>query len=490
VTGEGGTPQTGLQLAVFAGDDVSMFTVAPGRGVSIGRAEGNDVRIDHPSVSRKHAVLHLDEPMRIEDLNSQNGTFVRDPSKRSQTGDTQDMRQLSGRTLPVRVGDCINVGSVTMVLRHLPRALSMAPGDDEPAASEPHFVVRDPGMRALYEQAARIAQSNISVLVLGETGVGKEVLAETIHQRSPRASKPFLAVNCAALPESLIESELFGYEKGAHSTAFSARPGLFESANGGTVFLDEIGELPLGFQPKLLRVLDDRKVMRVGGRTPIQLDVRFVSATNRDLEAEVARNAFRADLLHRLNGISFTIPPLRNRLGEIESLARAFVAQACRQMNRRDVPALSPEVVVLLQRYHWPGNVRELVKAMDRAVVMCTGDTIMPEQLSAKMTSPSRPMAAVLPPEPAPANAPASVRPAAPGAAHGAETELAALEAKRRELDKARIVDALQKCAGHQGRAAKMLGISLRTLQTRLDEYDIPRPRKQLRNDEEPEPSH
>ena len=177
-------------------------------------------------------------------------------------------------------------------------------------SSDPQFVLRDPKMQALYDQAFRAARGLISVLLLGENGVGKDVLAEAIHRQSPRRKRPFLALNCAALPEALAESELFGHEKGAHSTATAARPGLFESAEGGSVFLDEVGDLSAAVQAKLLRVLEDKKVLRVGARKYTPVDVRFIAATNHDLEADVAQGRFREDLFFRINGIALAIPPL------------------------------------------------------------------------------------------------------------------------------------------------------------------------------------
>ncbi len=200
-------------------------------------------------------------------------------------------------------------------------------------------------MRDLYSMVERIAWSDISVLIFGETGVGKERLAEAVHKNSRRASMPFLRLNCAALTETLLESELFGHEKGSFTGAQSAKAGLLESANGGTVFLDEVGDMPMTTQVKLLRVIEERKVRRVGALKPLPIDVRFVAATNRDLEQEVQRGSFRKDLFFRLNGISFVIPPLRERVGEIEGLARGLIREACQRMGRATEPELSPEVL-------------------------------------------------------------------------------------------------------------------------------------------------
>ncbi|MFT3708229.1 MAG: sigma 54-interacting transcriptional regulator [Archangium sp.] len=236
------------------------------------------------------------------------------------------------------------------------------------SAPAPGFVVRDDAMAALYRLVDRVAPSTISVLLLGETGVGKEVLAQEIHRRSKRASGPFLRLNCAALTESLLESELFGHEKGSFTGAIKQKEGLLESAEGGTVFLDEVGEMPPSIQAKLLRVLEERKVMRVGSTTALPIDVRFLFATNRDLEAEVARGAFRSDLYFRVNGISLVIPPLRERPTEIEPLARQFLQEAAKRETRA-APELTPDALATLAAWPWPGNIRELKNVIDRAIL-------------------------------------------------------------------------------------------------------------------------
>jgi len=222
----------------------------------------------------------------------------------------------------------------------------------------------------------RVATGTISVLLMGETGVGKEIVAEAVHRYSPRAEKPLLRLNCAALSETLLESELFGHEKGAFTGAGQAKPGLLESADGGTVFLDEVGELPLSIQVKLLRVIEDRKVMRVGGLQDKSIDVRFVAATNRDLEDEVKRGSFREDLYFRLNGVSLVIPPLRERPAELEELARQFAAEASAQLGQAEPPEISTEVLDCFREYAWPGNIRELRNLMERAVLLAVDEPI------------------------------------------------------------------------------------------------------------------
>jgi DNA-binding NtrC family response regulator len=318
---------------------------------------------------------------------------------------------------------------------------------------------------------AKVAASDINVLILGETGAGKEVLARTIHQRSPRSAGPLLCINCAALSSTLLESELFGHERGAFTGATQSKAGLLESAQGGTVFLDEVGEMTLELQAKLLRVLEQREVLRVGGLKPRSIDVRFLSATNRDLEAEVERGSFRRDLYFRLNVISVTLPPLRERQGEIVPLASAFVLEACKRTNRPKVPSLSAAVVAAMKGYGWPGNIRELRNVMERAVVLCETDEILvehlPRQVAGVATRPSTP-----PPM---------------ATAGSVPQDLAALKeqvaTQERELERQRVVSALEKAAGNQTQAAKLLGISRATLVARLEEFDLPRPRKRPTNE-------
>jgi two-component system response regulator AtoC len=320
---------------------------------------------------------------------------------------------------------------------------------------------RSTAMARVHDLALRAAPSTINVLIMGETGVGKDVMARMIHGRSARAHQPFVALNCAGLSEALIESELFGHERGSFTGAAQQKLGLLETAEGGTVFLDEVGELPLTVQAKLLRVIELREVLRVGAIKTHSIDVRFIAATNRDLEAEVLQGRFRRDLFFRLNGISLTIPPLRERLSEIEPLARTFVTEACAESGRIP-PVMGDAVLDVLESYSWPGNIRELKNYMDRALVLCE-DEILPAHLPLeKMTHDARRYVI--------------------GVGLNADT-LPVSERRRptgdpRRDERQRMLDALAAWGGNQTRAAESMGMPRRTFVSKLDRYGFPRPRK------------
>ncbi len=237
------------------------------------------------------------------------------------------------------------------------------------------FASSSPSMQRFLRLARRVVKGDSALLILGETGVGKERLARSIHSESSRASGPFITVNCGALPESLLESELFGHEEGAFTGAVRARRGYFELAHRGTIFLDEIGEMPLHLQVKLLRVLEDRSIRRVGSERPIEVDVRIMAATNRDLKIEMEHHRFRADLYYRLAVVTLTVPPLRERREDIPELARGFLDRIRRQLGR-PVTSFHPDAMEALLRHDWPGNVRELINAIERAVLLAAGNEI------------------------------------------------------------------------------------------------------------------
>jgi len=241
-------------------------------------------------------------------------------------------------------------------------------------------------MQELYDLLENVVETDATVLIQGESGTGKELVARAIHFHGPRREKPFIPVNCSALSENLLESELFGHEKGAFTGAIRTKPGRFELANGGTLFLDEVADMSPALQVKLLRVLDEQSFERVGGTQRIQVDVRIIAATNKDLLREVEEGRFREDLFYRLNVVPIWLPPLRQRLEDIPLLVEHFIERLNRKMNRH-IRSISPEAMDLLMSYHWPGNIRELENAIEQAFVRCRGETILPEHLPAVLLS-------------------------------------------------------------------------------------------------------
>jgi two-component system response regulator HydG len=300
-------------------------------------------------------------------------------------------------------------------------------------------------MQRVLEMVARVAPSDATVLVQGESGTGKELIAKAIHHASPRADGPFVAVNCGALPEALLESELFGHVKGAFTGAIAAKRGLFEEAQGGTLFLDEIGEMPPSLQVKLLRALQEREIRRVGGTQAIGVDVRIVAATNRDLAQLVRDGRFRDDLYYRLNVVLVALPPLRERREDVPLLAAHFLARAA---ERRGRPLrLSAATEERLAAYPWPGNVRELENALERASILAAGDTIAPGDLPPHIASGAGP---------------------GPVPALPAQRNLA-------EVERAHILQTLERCGWNHSRAADALGIGRTTLWRKLKEYGLDR---------------
>jgi DNA-binding NtrC family response regulator len=414
-------------LAFWDGGFTSRELPAEG-AVLFGRGADCDVALGDASVSRHHAVLHVGEATSLEDLGSSNGTCM-------------GARRLAPHVRTAVVpGEVILLGRVRVLLDlTVPRP----PPTGEPSATG--------AMAEVERLLALVAPSPLAVLVCGETGVGKERAAERIHGLSRGASGPFVRLNCAAIPEQLLESELFGHERGAFTGALQPKPGLIEAAHGGTLFLDEVAELPPAAQAKLLRVLEAGEVTRVGSVTPRRIDVRFVAATNRDLAARVATGAFRQDLYYRLNGVTVSIPPLRERRAEIAPLAAGFAAAAARSLGRSP-PVVGAEALAALEAHDWPGNIRELGNAVGRAVAVCEGGVIAVAHLPDEIVRRTAPVAR---------------------AGEGDTARGPVVDAERR-----RVLDALERAAGHQGRAAELLGISRRTLLHRLDALHLPRPRK------------
>ncbi|KQS67098.1 MULTISPECIES: sigma-54 dependent transcriptional regulator [Methylobacterium] len=315
------------------------------------------------------------------------------------------------------------------------------------------FVWRDPSMERVVKLAEQVARSEASVLITGESGTGKEVLARHVHQKSNRAGKPFVSVNCAAIPEALLESELFGHEKGAFTGAVARRIGRFEEANGGTLLLDEISEMDVRLQAKLLRALQERVIDRVGGTAPVRVDIRVLATSNRNLAEEVRKGTFREDLLYRLNVVGLRLPPLRERPADILELATHF-ARKYAAVNGMPVRPLSAEARALVLRNPWRGNVRELENTLHRAVLLASGDAIGPE--------------AILSPE----GETFAVEGPAARAAQVAEAATRGLVGRTvAQVECDLILDTLDHCLGNRTHAAKILGISIRTLRNKLNEY-------------------
>jgi two-component system, NtrC family, response regulator AtoC len=309
--------------------------------------------------------------------------------------------------------------------------------------SRQNMVGSSPPMQRVFEIIEQVAPSKATVLLTGESGTGKELVASAIHQRSNRASGPFIKLHCAALAESLLESELFGHERGAFTGAVARRDGRFQMADGGTLFLDEIGEISGSLQVKLLRFLQEHEFERVGGDQTLRVDVRVIAATNRNLQEEVAKGRFREDLFYRLNVVGVELPPLRDRKSDVAALARFFLDKYAKD-NGKQIDGFAPETVELLMSYDWPGNVRELENAIERAVVMASGREIEPKHL---------------PPAVRPVAEADSAMPPVPG------STLA-------ELEKYAILETLASVGGSTSKAADVLGISVRTIQYRLHQYN------------------
>ena len=320
----------------------------------------------------------------------------------------------------------------------------------------PQLVGDDASLRKVFASLQRAAVTDTTVLLEGESGTGKELFARSLHALSQRADAPFVAINCAAIPETLLETELFGHEKGAFTGAVARKPGKFEMAHRGTLFLDEIGDLPLSLQAKILRALEERKFERVGGTAQVQVDVRLVAATNRGLRAQVAARRFREDLFFRLSVFPITVPPLRDRPGDIPLLARYFIDRFCRDMKKRAI-TLSPDAVEQLATYRWPGNVRELQNCIERAVILADGDILQPRHLN--LTFKTAPIEE------------AAADPWADFDLSGNLTDVSRRAAAQGE--RLKIQQALLEADGNKGRAAELLQITYKMLLAKLKEHKL-----------------
>ena len=332
------------------------------------------------------------------------------------------------------------------------RARAEALEEDLSREHDPHGLVgRSEPMRRVLDQVRKVAATGATVLVLGESGTGKELVARAIHDASPRRDQPFVSISCAAIPETLLESELFGHEKGSFTGAIRRKLGRFELANGGTLFLDEIGEIPAAVQVKLLRVLQERQFERVGGEETVEVDVRVVSATNRDLTQMVRDGRFREDLFYRLNVVPIALPPLRDRPGDVEAIAAHFVARLAPRMGRA-VKGIAPDALELLRRHRWPGNVRELENVIEQALVFAEGEVVRPEDL------------------------PEGIRKAPPSAALPVPTGDRSLTEILEELEQQLILAAYEKARHVKAETARLLGIKPSALYYKLEKYGIVKP--------------
>ncbi|HZU99929.1 MAG TPA: sigma 54-interacting transcriptional regulator [Planctomycetota bacterium] len=451
----GAQPLAPLRLVIVNESILNTHLLPESGALSIGRGPESNVFVPHPTVSRNHALLHVGAEILLEDRGSANGTAV------------NNVRISEGKPVPVSPSDVIRIGQVHMFLQREWESGKAADAHDThrsqlAAAEEPtsdallidgnKIVVKAEAMQKVFSLVSRVATTNVSVLILGETGTGKEIIAHAIHSQSQRARGPFVGLNCAALAEPLLESELFGHEKGAFTGAHETKAGLFEKAQGGTLFLDEVGDMSLAIQAKLLRVFEERRVLRLGSLTPRPIDVRFVTATNRNLGEEVKAGRFRKDFYFRMSGVTLQVPPLRDRASEINPLARLFIHKASKEFERAAPPELSNEALDRLLGYTWPGNIRELRNVIERAVLLCDDGLIRPEHLNLQAIEESR-------------------------SAAFAETsnmvqqkggEPASFADEVESLERRRFTEALGRCDGNQKRAAELLGIPRRTFVRKL----------------------
>ncbi|GAB4563913.1 MAG: sigma-54 dependent transcriptional regulator [Haliangiales bacterium] len=326
------------------------------------------------------------------------------------------------------------------------------------------LVGRSDEMRQVFQIIETVADSPSTVLITGESGTGKELVAKALHEHSSRHDKPFIKINCAAIPKNLMESEMFGYEKGAFTGASSAKPGRFELADGGTLFLDEIGEIPVEMQVKLLRAIQESEFERVGGIATIKVDVRLITATNRDLEQEVQRGNFRDDLYYRLNVVPLRIPPLRERSGDIPLLTDHIIAKFNQRLNK-DITGLSPEALAQLRGYSWPGNIRELENVLERTILFTSGDRIEVSDLPDEQNGASGARRYADEPQPPPQS---------PGEPLTGDTSLKEIvRAKTNQVERALISKALDETGGNVTQAAKLLKISRKSLQMKMKEFGL-----------------
>jgi two-component system, NtrC family, response regulator AtoC len=421
-------------LTFITSDERKDVSALANRTYTVGRAAEADICLQHRSVSRIHAIVEVKNgTISIEDQGSANGVRVGSSPIRAHVKTVVD------------AGVSVEIGTVLFVHNVLrPSEALHARSDSE------RIDLRE-------QRIAVVARSNIPVLIIGETGSGKDVLATQIHAQGLRRERALIKVNCSAIAQSLIESELFGHERGAFTGAHQAKVGLIEAADGGTLFLDEVGELPLDTQAKLLRVLEDGQVQRVGSVRPKTVSVRVIAATNRDLKAMVAQKSFREDLFFRLDGISLVVPPLRARKADVQGLADGFLLESHHKQATKPT-RISPEAMSALRAYAWPGNIRELRNVLLRSSLLCTTDVLELNDLRFSSLESTH----------------VDVDVDVDAVHEQPDEEVSAI----REDERDRILRVLSETGGNQSRAAELLGIARRTLVNRMVKMGLPRPRR------------
>ncbi len=455
-------------IVLQCGEEVELVHLEPPRDqLVVGRVFPADVRVDIPSLSRQHARFGwANGQLTVEDLGSRNGTWLGD--------ERIDRRELSS-------GDQVKLGGLaaTVIISPPSTRRAAAPiavpskietGDPTQAVCIEGALVLSAAMRELYKKAQQVANSDLPVLIVGETGTGKELIARAIHQWGSRSAKEMLAINCGAIPENLMESTLFGHEKGAFTGADRRKPGVFEDAQGSTLFLDEICELPLKSQPALLRVLEAKRVCRVGGSGEVEVDVRVLAATHCEVSALVQQGAFREDLLYRLNTITLHVPPLRDRVDEIEALATHFLRQACEDWQR-SAEGLHPDALALLRTYQWPGNIRQLRNVMERGALLAEGDSIrvkdLPKSIIEGRQGPR------LAPSDSHADSENGDRPTRRAGSEQSTTEDLSFQGQMSAHEANVIAEAIERTGGNRRAAARLLGVPYRTLLRKAGKHGI-----------------
>ncbi len=430
-----------IGLKVADGPDAANEAQFDHDVIRIGAQDGNHFQLTDPTVSRRHAeITRTQDGLVLRDLGSTNGTFV---------GEVRIREVFLGETRIFRVG------KTEMEFQLLDEVIEIVPAEETEFEG---MVGRSVAMRETFAVLERVARTELTVLVTGETGSGKELVSRAIHRRSPRKNGPFVVFDCGAVARNLIESELFGHERGAFTGAVSSRAGVFEQANGGTIFLDELGELPVELQPALLRVLEQREVRRVGDRRVRSIDVRVVAATNRDLQRQVKDGKFREDLYYRLAVVEINLAPLRERPEDMPMLIEHLLLTT---PFEHSVQGVAPDVERILRAYHWPGNVRELRNTLLRAIPFCEGDLIDMQALPEALLD---------------GNLEATVEPTPTDGLPLPDSDLSFREAKDQLIDafeRRYLEDLLERCEGNLSKAARNAGVDRKTIARMLKRHGI-----------------